>query len=109
MPTCTAVAEDPSVDRFRARRADGTATRPASATLDSVALTLAMYLLDTNVVSELRKPRPNPKVVAWIEDIGDSDLHLSAVTIGEIQAGIEATRTQNPAKADELEVWARQV
>jgi len=68
-----------------------------------------VYLLDTNVVSELRKPRPNPKVIAWIQDADDPDLHLSAVTIGEIQAGIEATRTQNSAKAEELEAWAGQV
>ena len=68
-----------------------------------------MYLLDTNVVSELRKPRPNPKVIAWIQDAEDPDLHLSAVTIGEIQAGIEVTRTQNPPKAVELEAWAGQV
>lgn len=68
-----------------------------------------MYLLDTNVVSELRKPRPNPKVIAWIQDAEDSDLHLSAVTIGEIQAGIEVTRTQSPTKAVELEAWAGQV
>ena len=68
-----------------------------------------MYLLDTNVVSELRKARPNPKVVAWLQDVEDSELHLSAVTVGEIQAGIEVSRTQNPAKAEELEAWADQV
>ncbi len=68
-----------------------------------------MYLLDTNIVSELRKPRPNPKVVAWLQDVEDSDLHLSAVTVGEIQAGIEMTRTQDPVKAEELEAWADQV
>ena len=68
-----------------------------------------MYILDTNVVSELRKPRPNPKVFAWIRDVADPDLHLSAVTIGEIQAGIEGTRAQDPAKAEELEAWADQV
>lgn len=68
-----------------------------------------MYLLDTSVVSELRKPRPNPKVVAWLGEVEDPDLHLSAVTIGEIQAGIEVTRTQNPQKAEELEAWADQV
>jgi toxin FitB len=68
-----------------------------------------VYLLDTNVVSELRKPRPNPKVIAWIQDADDPDLHLSAVTIGEIQAGIEVMRTQNPAKAEQLEAWAGQV
>ena len=68
-----------------------------------------MYLLDTNIVSELRKPRPNPKVVAWLHDVEDSDLHLSAVTVGEIQAGIELTRTQDLVKAEVLESWADQV
>jgi toxin FitB len=68
-----------------------------------------VYLLDTNVVSELRKRRPNPQVVAWLQDVEDPDLHLSAVTIGEIQAGIEVTRTQDPTKAEELEAWADQV
>lgn len=62
-----------------------------------------MYLLDTNVVSELRKRRPNPAVIAWLEPISDNDLHLSAVTIGELQAGVEITRMQDPAKAAEIE------
>ncbi len=65
-----------------------------------------MYLLDTNIVSELRKPRRNRQVVAWLEPIQDSELRVSAVTLGEIQAGIELTRAQNPAKAGELETWA---
>ena len=65
-----------------------------------------MYLLDTNVVSELRRPRPHGAVVAWFEAVADSDLHLSAVTLGEIQAGIELTRDQDPVKADEIEAWA---
>jgi len=65
-----------------------------------------MYLLDTNVISELRRPRPHGAVVAWLAPIADSDLHLSAVTIGEIQAGIEITREQDAAKADEIEQWA---
>lgn len=64
-----------------------------------------MYLLDTNVVSELRKPRPHGAVVAWLESVEDSDLHLSAVTLGEIQSGIELTREQNSAKASEIEQW----
>ncbi|HTB68367.1 MAG TPA: type II toxin-antitoxin system VapC family toxin [Steroidobacteraceae bacterium] len=68
-----------------------------------------MYLLDTNIVSELRKPRPNTHVVVWLKDVEDSDLHLSAVTIGEIQAGIEVTRAQDPGKAEELEAWADQL
>ena len=65
-----------------------------------------MYLLDTNVISELRRPRPHGAVVAWLAPIADSNLHLSAVTIGEIQAGIEITREQDAAKADEIEQWA---
>lgn len=65
-----------------------------------------MYLLDTNVVSELRKPRPHDAVVAWLQTAADVDLHLSAVTLGEIQAGIERTRERDAAKAAEIEAWA---
>ena len=65
--------------------------------------------MDTNIVSELRKPRPNNHVVVWLNDMEDSDLHLSAVTIGEIQAGIEFTRAQDPGKAQELAAWAGQL
>ena len=64
-----------------------------------------MYLLDTNVVSELRRRRPHPSVVAWMRAVPAEQLHLSAVTIGEIQAGIEITRAQDPARAAELEAW----
>ena len=69
----------------------------------------AMYLLDTNVVSELRKPKPHGAVLQWVEAAADADLHISAVTIGEIQAGIELTRKQDEAKAAELEQWLRHV
>jgi len=68
-----------------------------------------MYLLDTNVVSELRRPRPHGAVLAWLEGVADSDLYLSVVTIGEIQAGIEMTREQDAAKAAEIEAWLEQV
>ena len=64
-----------------------------------------MYLLDTNIVSELRKPRPHGGVVAWLQSAEDADLHLSAVTLGEIQAGIEVTRDQDTSKAAEIEAW----
>ena len=64
-----------------------------------------MYLLDTNVVSELRKPKPHGAVVQWIQEASDAELHISAVTIGEIQAGIEVTREQDEPKATELEQW----
>lgn len=65
-----------------------------------------MYLLDTNVISELRKPRPHGGVLAWLHSTADTDLHLSAVTLGEIQAGIELTREQDTDKAAEIEAWA---
>ncbi len=68
-----------------------------------------MYLLDTNVVSELRKPRPHGAVLAWIEQVDDAQLHLSAVTLGEIQAGIELTRDQDAVKALEIEQWLDQL
>ena len=64
-----------------------------------------MYLLDTNVVSELRKPRPHGAVVSWLNSVEDADLHLAAVTLGEIQAGIELTRDQDSPKAAEIEAW----
>lgn len=68
-----------------------------------------MYLLDTNIVSELRKPRPHGAVLAWIESVDDAQLFVSAVTLGEIQAGIEITREQDAAKAQELQAWLDQV
>jgi toxin FitB len=68
-----------------------------------------MYLLDTNIVSELRRARPHGAVIAWLRDIRDEDLHVSAVTIGEIQSGIEITREQDEAKAAEIEAWLEQV
>lgn len=68
-----------------------------------------MYLLDTNVVSELRRARPHGAVLAWLASVQDNHLHLSAVTIGEIQAGIELTREQDPTKAGEIETWLDQV
>jgi len=64
-----------------------------------------MYLLDTKVVSELRKPKPQGAVLEWIGGVADADLHLSAVTVGEIQAGIELTREQDEAKAAEIDAW----
>jgi predicted nucleic acid-binding protein len=68
-----------------------------------------MFLLDTNVVSELRKPRPNPQVRAWVEQAEEATLFLSAVTLGEIQAGIEAVRERDAAGAQALAAWADQL
>ena len=68
-----------------------------------------MFLLDTNVVSELRRPRPHGAVLDWIADVPGEQLFVSAVTVGEIQAGIEITREQDVAKAEELEAWLDRV
>jgi predicted nucleic acid-binding protein len=68
-----------------------------------------MYLLDTNVVSEFRRPRPHGAVLAWIADIRDEDLNISAVTLGELQSGIELTRERDSAKALEIEAWVDSV
>lgn len=68
-------------------------------------MTNSTYLLDTNVVSELRKQRPHGGVVAWLESIDDAQLYVSAVTLGEIQGGMELTREQDPGKAEEIEAW----
>ena len=68
-----------------------------------------MYLLDTNVVFELRRPRPHGAVLAWLQAVDDAQLFISAVTLGEIQAGIELTREQDTEKASEIEAWLDQV
>ena len=68
-----------------------------------------MYLLDTNVVSELRRKKPHGAVVAWLQSVEDKDLYLSAVTLAEIQAGIEITRDQDAERAAELEAWLDEV
>ena len=68
-----------------------------------------MYLLDTNVVSELRRPRPHGAVVAWLAGVPDEHLYLAAVTIGELQAGVEIAREQDAAKAAEIEAWVERV
>jgi hypothetical protein len=68
-----------------------------------------LYLLDTNVVSELRRPGPHGGVVAWLQAVPDEHLHLCAVTLGELQAGVEITREQDAAKAEAIEAWIDQV
>lgn len=68
-----------------------------------------MYLLDTNVVSELRRPRPHKGVLKWVEEVPGARLFLSAVTVGEIQAGIEGMRERDATKTAELEAWLGQV
>ena len=67
------------------------------------------YLLDTNVVSELRKPKPHGGVLAWLRELRDEQIFLSSVTFCELQRGIERTRPQNRIKAEEIESWVERL
>jgi toxin FitB len=67
------------------------------------------YLLDTNVVSELRKTKPHGAVVAWLETLSPMQILISAVTMGELQAGVELTREQDAGKAWQIEQWIASV
>lgn len=63
-------------------------------------------LLDTNVLSELRKgSRADAGVREWFEEVADEDLNLSVLVLGEIRRGVERARVNDPAKADVLENW----
>ena len=68
------------------------------------------YLIDTNVISEIRKGnRCDTRVAAWYASIAAEDLFLSTLVLGEIRKGIELARPKDPAKAVALERWLRQV
>ena len=67
------------------------------------------FLLDTNIVSELRKNRPHGAVVGWRKSVPANQLAIPAVVVAEIQTGIELTRKQDPSKAMELESWLDRV
>jgi predicted nucleic acid-binding protein len=65
-----------------------------------------MFLLDTNVLAELRKGRrANANVRAWFDALAPEDIRLSVVTIGEIRTGIENIRRRDPVAAASLERW----
>lgn len=64
------------------------------------------YLLDTNVISELRKgERADPRVTAWFADLAEEEIFLSVLTIGEIRRGIESVRRRDPDSAAALDRW----
>lgn len=63
------------------------------------------YLLDTNLISELRKEKPHGAVLGWIQSLRSEEAFVSAITLGELQAGVELTRTQDARKAQEIERW----
>jgi len=66
------------------------------------------YLLDTNVISEIRRGR-DPHVRAWVAGVDDFDLHLSVLTFGEIRKGIELLRGRDPAQAEVFASWLREL
>jgi predicted nucleic acid-binding protein len=68
------------------------------------------YLIDTNVISELRKgDRCDPAVLAWWAKVGEDELWISALVLGEIRRGIELARRRDPQKAKALDTWLEEV
>jgi toxin FitB len=63
------------------------------------------FLLDTNVISEARKPAPDPNVRAWLDSVPEDELYLSVLVVGEIRQGIERLRRRDPAQAEPYEAW----
>jgi len=63
------------------------------------------FLLDTNVVSELRRPEPDDGVSRWFEHVNSVDLFLSVLVTGEIRRGIERLRPREPERARALAGW----
>jgi predicted nucleic acid-binding protein len=70
---------------------------------------LSRFLLDTNVVSELRKPKPHGAVLAWLNAAGQDDLLIPAVVLAELQTGAELTRVNDSGKALEIETWIERI
>jgi predicted nucleic acid-binding protein len=68
-----------------------------------------MYLLDTVIISELRRRHSNRNVVKWISSVADSELYLSVITCFEIERGIERQRAENSPFAQELATWLDQI
>ncbi|TCC23028.1 type II toxin-antitoxin system VapC family toxin [Kribbella speibonae] len=63
------------------------------------------FLLDTNVVSELRKKSPDPGVVDWVKSVKSAQLYLSVLVVGEIKYGVERLATRDPRRAAAIDVW----
>jgi predicted nucleic acid-binding protein len=67
------------------------------------------FLLDTNVVSEARRPRGDEGVKRWIESVPSGELHLSVLAVGEIRRGIERLRRRDPAQAETYAAWLKRL
>ena len=64
-----------------------------------------MYLLDTNVLSALRRPDRTPQVARWLKSRPADELYLSVITLGEIERGIAQQEARNVQFADDLRLW----
>jgi predicted nucleic acid-binding protein len=64
-----------------------------------------MYILDTNVISAVRRPDRAPQVAAWLRGKAEQDLFLSVITLGEIERGIRQQETRDPMFASDLRMW----
>jgi predicted nucleic acid-binding protein len=73
---------------------------------DAQAGQILTFLLDTNVISELRKTKPHGAVLAWYQSHSPTAFAVPALALYEIQAGAEVTRRQDAGKAREIERWA---
>jgi predicted nucleic acid-binding protein len=67
------------------------------------------YLLDTNIVSELRRKVPDEATLAWLETVSTHDLFLSVLTVGEIRQGIERLAVRDPGQAAILDEWSHRL
>ena len=101
----TLIGEQPARGAEAAKAGGDAATEGSAIELTYLLGAALMYLLDTNILSELRRPRPHGAVLNWIDAIPNEQLYVCALTVGEIQAGIELTRRQDPSKAEELDAW----
>lgn len=64
-----------------------------------------MFVLDTNVISAVRRPDRAPKVAAWLKDKAEHDLFVSVITLGEIERGIRLQEPRDPGYARDLRSW----
>lgn len=63
------------------------------------------FLLDTNTLAELRKPRAHPRVIAWFDSVEGSQLHLSVLVVGEINQGVARLARRDPRQAAVYDAW----
>jgi toxin FitB len=64
-----------------------------------------IYILDTNVISSVRRPGRTPRVAVWLKNRAEADLYLSVVTLGEIERGIRRQENRDPGFAADLRAW----